>query len=412
MDFRPSGIGLWDIDANLRTIEVNVALTRILLVPREDLIGRPAVDFVEPNSRAQFEAAIRDVGQGRIRAVVLRTGDDSEVLGGIAVEPRPGGGFTLVVVDMTIEHDEQRLIELRGNAIMNSLNSGVVVSDAMGRIERVNPAAERIFGRDFLDMVGQNVGILMPEEVRVHHGQYMMRYLESREAHVLGMTREVTGLRADGTTFPLEISLAEASEGDQTLFIAICRDLTDRKAIEAQIARREAELVKLYRALMKAQEVQQAQPQPPAPAAARAKADAPPAPPPPQQPPPAPLHKLLLVGKDKPLINQTKAQAEKAGFSVIHSESGRQAMADLGAIRPHLIFISFYTSDMQGQMVGKFMVGTEEAKGIPIVLLVPPALKGTSDFKAFEAFKKVIEFPVSDAELLKILQDFHQAIKL
>ena len=405
MDFRPSGIGLWDIDASLRTTDANVALTRILLVPREDLIGRSAVDFVDPRSRAQFDAVIRDVGQGRIRSVVLKTGDDSELIAGIAAEPRPGGGFTLVVTDMSVEHDELRLIELRGNAIMNSLHSGVVVSDAMGRIERVNPAAERIFGREFLDMVGQNVGILMPEDVRLRHGQYMMRYLETRDAQALGTTREVVGLRADGTTFPLEITLAEASEGDQTYFVAICRDLTDRKAIEAQIAQREAELVKLYRALMKAQEALQAQAK--APTAAPAKAA-----PPPPAPPPPPLHKLLLIGKDKQLVNQAKAQAEKACFAVIHSESGRQAMTDFGAIRPHLVFVCFYTSDMQGQMVGKFIAGTEEAKGIPIVLLVPPALKGTSDFKAFEAFKNVVEFPTSDAELLKLLQDYHQAIKL
>jgi len=397
MDFRPNGIGLWDIDANFRTTDVNVALTRMLLVSREALIGTPATDYVDAQSRARFDGAIRDVGRGRLHPVLLRSGEDADLFAGIAAEPRTGGGYTLAVVDMSVAHEELRLIELRGNAIMNGLNSGVIVADAMGRIERVNPAAERIFGREFLDMVGQNVGILMPEDKRAEHGQHMMRYLESREAHVLGTTREVIGLRGDGTEFPMEISLSEASEGDQTLFVAICRDLTEKKAIEAQIAKRETELVRLYRALMaKTQE-------PAAPAKPRTP-DAP--------APPPPLHKLLLIGRDKPLINQTKAQAEKAQFSVIHSESGRQALSDIGTIRPHLIFVCFYTSDMQGQMVGKFLAATEEAKAVPIVLLVPPALKGTSDFKAFEAFKKVIEFPATDDELRKVLDDYHGAIKI
>lgn len=406
MDFRPNGIGLWEIDANFRTIDANVALTRMLLAPRESLIGSAATDFIDAQSRARFDGAIRDVGRGKLHPVVLITGEEAELFAGVAAEPRPGGGYILAVVDMSIAHEELRLIELRGNAIMNGLNSGVVIADAMGRIERVNPAAERMFGREFLDMVGQNVGILMPEDMRARHGQHMMRYLETREAEVLGTTREVVALKGDGTQFPMEISLSEASEGDQTFFVAICRDLTEKKAIEAQIAKREAELVRLYRALMaKSQEP----PQPaPAPAAKPKAAEAPPPPP----PPPVPLHKLLLIGRDKALVNQTKAQAEKANFSVIHSESGRQALADIGTIRPHLIFVCFYTSDMQGQMVGKFISATEEGKGVPIVLLVPPALKGTSDFKAFEAFKKVVEFPASDDELRKVLDDYRNAIKI
>ena len=91
--------------------------------------------------------------------------------------------------------------EERMRAIVNTVLDGIITIDDKGSIESFNPAAARIFGYSPEEVVDRNVKILMPEPFRGEHDSYLKNYLDTGQAKVIGIGREVTGLRKNGSTF-------------------------------------------------------------------------------------------------------------------------------------------------------------------------------------------------------------------
>jgi PAS domain S-box-containing protein len=137
--------------------------------------------------------------------------------------------------------DEQRLgEELRDSrthfqTVLESAVDGIITIDARGRVETFNAAAERIFGHERQEVVGKNVKMLMPAEFADEHDEYIARYLSTRQARIIGTGREVTGLRSDGSTFPMDLSVSEMRFGEQHFFNALVRDVTEQKAIQTAL---------------------------------------------------------------------------------------------------------------------------------------------------------------------------------
>jgi PAS domain S-box-containing protein len=125
------------------------------------------------------------------------------------------------------------------HALLEAAVDGIIGIDQRGVIRTINPAAERLFGYADVEVIGQNVKILMPSPYREEHDGYLARYLGTGEKRILGIGREVIGSRKDGTTFPMDLSVAETRLGDDRLFVGIIRDITERKRAEegwAQLA--------------------------------------------------------------------------------------------------------------------------------------------------------------------------------
>ena len=100
-------------------------------------------------------------------------------------------------------------------AIFESAVDAIVVIDARGLIEAFNPAAERLFGYNEHDVLGRNVNMLMPQPYRDGHDGYLARYRRTGEARIIGVGREVQGLKRDGSTFPVHLSVGEMEvDGD------------------------------------------------------------------------------------------------------------------------------------------------------------------------------------------------------
>ncbi len=123
--------------------------------------------------------------------------------------------------------------EARSRAVFDSAADGVITIDANGIIDSFNPAAERIFGRADYEAVGENVKICMADHHRSDHDLKVAEYLETGHGKMIGTTREVTGERKDGTTFPVELTVSPFRLGDRWMFTGIVRDITKRKRIDA-----------------------------------------------------------------------------------------------------------------------------------------------------------------------------------
>jgi PAS domain S-box-containing protein len=115
--------------------------------------------------------------------------------------------------------------EAQVNAILRAVSSGVICIDERGCILTINPATQRLFGYSEAELIGQNVKLLMPSPYLENHDGY----LAMGEQRIIGSVREVVGRRKDGSTFPLDLSVAEALVGDQRLFVATILNVSERK---------------------------------------------------------------------------------------------------------------------------------------------------------------------------------------
>lgn len=132
--------------------------------------------------------------------------------------------------------------EARIRAVVDTMVDGLITIDDKGVALSFNPAAERIFGYAPEEIVGRNVSTLMPEPDRGQHGGYLRDYLATGEAKIIGIGREVVGLRKDGTQFPMDLAVSQVRLGAQRLFVGSVRDISDRKRAEAEIRERTAQL--------------------------------------------------------------------------------------------------------------------------------------------------------------------------
>jgi len=131
--------------------------------------------------------------------------------------------------------DDQSQAEATMRAILKTTADGIVTIDAKGIIESFNPAAEKIFGYDADEVVGQNVTLLMPEPYHSTHDEHVEDYLKTDQAKIIGYGREVVGQRKNGTIFPLDLAVSEFFLGDDRYFTGIVRDVTERKRLEEQL---------------------------------------------------------------------------------------------------------------------------------------------------------------------------------
>ena len=143
------------------------------------------------------------------------------------------------------QHDQRtadalRASEARLRTILDTAVDAFVSINAAGIVEAFNPAAERLFGYSADEVVGRNVSILMPPPYAAEHDEYLRRYLETGDRKIIGIGREAVGRRKDGSIFPLDLAVGEATIDGQCVFTGVIRDLTERKKLESNLLRANA----------------------------------------------------------------------------------------------------------------------------------------------------------------------------
>jgi diguanylate cyclase (GGDEF)-like protein/PAS domain S-box-containing protein len=94
---------------------------------------------------------------------------------------------------------------------------------------------EKTFGYLQSEIIGKNVSMLMPVPFASRHDKYINNYLNTGKAEIIGVGRELEAIKKDGTVFPMELSISEVSHANETVFIGIVRDITERKKSEKHI---------------------------------------------------------------------------------------------------------------------------------------------------------------------------------
>ena len=129
--------------------------------------------------------------------------------------------------------------EARYRMLTEGSHDAVIVADRDGIITLFNPAAVRTFGYPADQMVGRPIRDLMPEALRDAHEHGLHRFVATRVPHVVGRTVELTGLRKNGESFPLELSLSAVESGGELQFIGSIRDQTERQRMRAMLVQSE-----------------------------------------------------------------------------------------------------------------------------------------------------------------------------
>jgi two-component system CheB/CheR fusion protein len=129
-----------------------------------------------------------------------------------------------------LEASEQRIRAVLGAAV-----DAIITIDATGKIESFNSGAERMFGYEAGEVIGQNVGVLMGSAYRENSNEYLRRYQETGEPHVVGRVRDLTARHKNGREFPIQLSVSEIPA--LRLFTGIIRDVTEQKSLQEEIVR-------------------------------------------------------------------------------------------------------------------------------------------------------------------------------
>ncbi len=127
--------------------------------------------------------------------------------------------------------------EARAQAILDTTVDAIITIDETRTILSFNSAAEQIFGYAASEVIGQNVNLLMPEPYRSEHDAYVERYLLTGQRRIIGIGREVTGLRKDGSVFPMDLAVSEVEMPHRRIFTGIVRDISERRTLEQEVLR-------------------------------------------------------------------------------------------------------------------------------------------------------------------------------
>ena len=132
-------------------------------------------------------------------------------------------------------------------SILETIPDAMVVIDERGAILSFSAAAERMFGYSEAELLGENVSTLMPSPDREQHDEYLERYLETGVRKMIGIGRITTARHRDGSTFPIDLHVAEARIENQRVFTGFIRDLTERQQTEMRLHDLQAELAHVAR---------------------------------------------------------------------------------------------------------------------------------------------------------------------
>jgi PAS domain S-box-containing protein len=229
------------IGAEGRIEMVNAQSEHLFGYSRADMIGQPVEMLIparfrghHPGLRNSFYAdpRSRPMGAGRELYGLRQDGTEFPIEIGLnPIETDEGMKVLSAIVDLSA----RRRSEERFRRVVEAAPNAMVMINPRGVIEMVNAQAERVFGYDRSELLGQSIETLVPERFRGHHPGLRSQFFAAPNSRPMGEGRDLFGLRKDGSEFPVEIGLNPIETDDGTMVLSAIVDISDRKQKEESI---------------------------------------------------------------------------------------------------------------------------------------------------------------------------------
>lgn len=212
--------------------------------------GKP---LISSNLARDLRAATLPSGHpaiGSFIGIPIFNGKEQIALLGLANAPE---GYTLNLVEqlepilksiaqfvLTMHHEHQHQQDQAAleastqhtQTILNDIADGIITINKDGIIASFNHAAETIFGYRASQIIGKNISELMPEPYKSMHDSYIKNHLKTNKKNIIGIGREVLGLRRNGNEFPMDLMVSRVYQNGEPVFIGIIRDITEKKRVD------------------------------------------------------------------------------------------------------------------------------------------------------------------------------------
>ena len=198
----------------------------------KEVVGQPVAFFIPDDRRVEEDEILRRVRLGEKVATYETerlTNAGAKVLVSLTASPiRTADGQIVGVSSIYRDISVVEKAEAKFRALLEAAPDAMVGVDDTGSIQFVNVQAERLFGFDRSELLGQPVEILVPEETRHVHPHHRNKYFEHPTTRPMGAGLQLSARRKDGSEFPVDIALSSLDLGDEVIVTAAVRDISDR----------------------------------------------------------------------------------------------------------------------------------------------------------------------------------------
>lgn len=221
-------------------LAVNDSMCRLFGYERAEMIGQNVNMLMPEPYHSQHDAYLdrykktgqrHVIGQGREVVAKRKNGSFFPIFLSVTEAEQDGQRvFAGIIHDISsrkLAETAYRETDNMLHTILDTAVDGIIIIDSSGRIDMINPAACVLFGYESHEVIGRNIRVLMPEPDSSAHDGYMHRYQTTGERRIIGIGREVKGLRKDGSTFPFTLGVSELRLRDKVLYVGIIHDLTN-----------------------------------------------------------------------------------------------------------------------------------------------------------------------------------------
>jgi PAS domain S-box-containing protein len=251
------------LDAEWRVLYCNSSFTRMMDATVGELRGRSLLEWVPDEDKPDIASLSLhgQAGTAETRLLGFRGISLPVMLSANVINTAGEDLVCVVVTDLSERNEREALLrsvmaehqasleemvrlrtaelqtsEARTRAVLTTILDGVAHIGEYGSVLSVNPALLAMFGYEHEDeLLGRNIGVLMPASVASAHAGHMTRYRETGEGTAVGNRREVQGQRKDGSLLPIEVGVSEMKDERGSTFIGVIRDMTAQKAAEAAL---------------------------------------------------------------------------------------------------------------------------------------------------------------------------------